>query len=290
MFWWKKKTNGDEPAPSGCFGPYRLHEIISRGGMAEIWLATTEQGQSVALRLGLQETSFGSAAKKMFLNGCKAQARIKPHENVIRYIEHGKIGGRPYLLMEYVEGSNLRQLIQSSDPSLADCVARILIDSAAALMHVHDNDFLHLDFKPENVIVTRNGSVRLVDFDLAQPLSENPEKMPNGSGTPAYMAPEQLLNEPVDRRADIFAFGVTAYELLTFKQPFNGKTQTETLRNKTNRNYRVIPPREHNPDIPLALENTILKCLEREPDNRYPYASVVVRDLREALEIETRAV
>jgi serine/threonine-protein kinase len=97
------------------------------------------------------------------------------------------------------------------------------------------------------------------------------------------MAPEQLLRQPIDHRVDIFAFGVTAYELLTFQKPFPGDTPDEILRRQLDRNLDFVRPREHNVDIPIGLEKVILKCLDSLPDGRYPFTSVLVRDLQTAL-------
>jgi serine/threonine-protein kinase len=147
---------------------------------------------------------------------------------------------------------------------------------------VHDSGFIHLDFKPENILVTRNAGVRLIDFDLARVKPIEPKKMPGKNpGTPAYMAPEHLQGLAIDQRADIFAFGVTAYEVLTGAKPFPGDTPAEILRKQLN--DECVPPRELNPDIPPAMEKLILKCLRRELEDRYPYMSVVVRDLQAAL-------
>ena len=107
-------------------------------------------------------------------------------------------------------------------------------------------------------------------------MSENP-------GTPGYMAPEQLQREPMDHRVDIFAYGVTAYELLTGQKPFSGDTPDEILRKQLNREYDFQPPRALNPDIPPALEKTILKCLEIDPNKRHPIMSVLVHELQSAL-------
>src|SRR5262249_26480027 len=149
---------------------------------------------------------FNFTARRRFFSGCEILAKIHNHEYVIGYVEHGKIDGTPYLLMEYVERSNLKLLLFRSDPILLENIGQILIDMAMALEHVHDSGYMHLDFKPENILVTRNGGVRLVDFDLAQPKPEKPKKMSKNPGTPAYMAPEQLLREEFDHRVDIFAF------------------------------------------------------------------------------------
>jgi serine/threonine-protein kinase len=107
--------------------------------------------------------------------------------------------------------------------------------------------------------------------------------MSKNPGTPAYMAPEQLLRQPFDHRVDIYAYGVTAYELLTNVKPYAGETPEDILRKQMDRGFKVIPMRELNPDIPAALERTVLKCIERDPDDRYPYMSVLVRDLKAAL-------
>jgi len=270
------------PTPQpGRFGRFYLQELINSGGMADIWVATDPQGQPFALRRLHDDLRYNFLARRRFTRGCKILAQIHDHDKVIRYIEHGKIERTPYLLMEYVEGSNLKQLLGRNDPALAENVAQIIIDMAVALEHVHESGFIHLDYKPENVLVTRNASVRLVDFDLAQPKPERPQKMSRNPGTPAYMAPEQLQREGLDQRTDIFAFGVSAYEVLTMAKPFPGDTPEEILRKQLNDD--LIPPRELNPDIPPALEKVILKCLARDLTERYPFMSVVVRHLEQAL-------
>src|SRR5206468_4840167 len=183
---------------------------------------------------------------------------------IIGYVEHGKIKGQPYLLMEYVEAENLKELYAQHDPVLTENVAQILIDMATGLEHMHENGYMHLDFKPENVLVTRNASVRLVDFDLAQPIPEKPKKASKKNpGTPAYMAPEQLLGQPITHRVDIFSFGVAAYELLTNQKPFPGDTPGEILRKQVDRSA-FVNPTEYNPDLPPPLEKVILRFLEQD--------------------------
>ncbi len=287
MFGLGKQRNGSgEPRQAGPFGPYHLHELINSGGMADLWLAADPTKQTCALRLLHQALRWDFTARKRFLTGCEVLERLQGNELIIRYGGHGKIDGTYYLQMEYVEGANLKLLMAQADPLLADHVGNILIDMAQALEHVHERGFMHMDFKPENVMVSRNAGVRLVDFDLALPRPEAPKRLAKNPGTPAYMAPEQLLREPVDHRADLFAFGVTAYELLTFRKPFPGETADEVLRRELDRSGDFLPPRAINPDIPLAVERAILKCLEREPDKRYPFMSVVVRDLQAALYVK----
>jgi serine/threonine protein kinase len=270
-------------AEPGRFGRFYCQELINSGGMADIWVATDQAGKNYALRRLHKELRFSFVARKRFLRGCEILSKIHTNEFVISYVEHGTIELTPYLLMEYVEASNLKILLGRQDPILAENLAQIIIDSSLALEHVHESGFMHLDFKPENILVTRSGGVRLVDFDLALPKPEEPIKMSKMPGTPAYMAPEQLQKDPFDARADIFSFGVMAYELLTGTKPFPGETPEEILRAEL-----TGPPtnlREFNADIPPALEQIVLKCLKRDPAQRYPYMSVVVRDLQTALYI-----
>jgi eukaryotic-like serine/threonine-protein kinase len=275
-------ASNQKPEPK-YFGQFYLQELINSGGAADIWVATNQQGKTFALRHLQSRHKLNLVARKRFFRGCEILSKIHHNEYVVGYVEHGKIDNLPYLLMEYVESSDLKQLMLRSDDVLVDNVANILIDSALAIEHIHDSGFMHLDFKPENILVTRNGHIRLVDFDLAQEKPDKPKKFSRNPGTPAYMPPEQLQHQAIDHRADIFAYGVMAYELLTSRKPFAGDSPDEILLKQ--KLGAPVPPREYN-DIPPALEKIVLKCLEREMDKRYPYASVLVRDLQDVLYVK----
>jgi serine/threonine-protein kinase len=264
------------------FGRFYLQELLNSGGMAEIWLAVDGRGKPFALRKLQKKFRFDFLARRRFVRGCEILSQINESDYVVGYVEHGKAEGTLYLLMDYVEATNLKELFARQDPVLTENVAQILLDMATGLNHVHESGFMHLDFKPENVLVTRNASVRLIDFDLAQPIPEKPKKFSKNPGTPGYMAPEQLQRQPIDTRADIFAYGVAAYELLTNKKPFPGDTPAEILARQLDISGPT-PPREHNPDIPAALEKAILKCIALEPDRRYAFTSVLLHDLQHAL-------
>ena len=199
-----------EPAAQEQFGRFYTQELINRGGMAEIWLVTDNRGKPYALRKLNDRLRFNLLARRRFMRGCEVLSKINESEYVVGYVEHGRQGGTLYMAMDYIEAANLKELFAEQDPVLVENVAQILIDMAMGLTHVHESGFMHLDFKPENVLVTRNGNVRLIDFDLAQPIPEKPKKMSRNPGTPGYMAPEQLQQKPIDPRADIFAYGVAA--------------------------------------------------------------------------------
>jgi len=282
-FFGNKGGSDDSPIGPGPFGPYQLQELINTGGMADLWLATNPEGQTVAVRLLLSKLKADGVARKRFIAGCEILAAVHEHEYLIHYVEHGKLQGQHFLVMEYVEGLNLKEAMADETMDLSDLIGNILIDSAEALEHVHDCGYMHLDFKPENILVSRNGNVRLLDFDLSQPRPETPVKLQKNPGTPAYMPPEQLQREPVDHRVDIFAYGVMAYEVLTGQKPFQGTTPDEILRRQLQRGAEFKAPRDLNPHIPVALEKSILKAIEADPNKRHGHISVLLHELKTAL-------
>ena len=263
-------------------GRFYPHELINSGGIADIWRVTNERDKPYALRKLKPELRFNLRARRRFARGCQVLSQLNESDYIVGYVEHGKLEGTLYLLMDYLEASDLKLLLARHDPVLTENVAQILIDMAVGLNHIHESGFIHLDFKPENVLVTGNGGVRLIDFDLAQPILEKPKRVLENPGSPAYLSPEQLQGKPVDTRADIFAYGVAAYELLTSHKPFPGETAAEILGAQLEP-ASPIPPREHNEEIPPALENIVLKCLARDPERRYPFVSVLVHELQNAL-------
>ena len=272
-----------QPGESGHFGEYDLQEVVNSGGMADIWLATDPDHHTVAVRRLHSELRKDSKAKKRFVSGCEILEKVCDHPYIVQYLGHGKVKGDLFLAMEYCEFPNLKILISRNDPVLEQYVGNILIDVAEALEHVHDKGFLHYDFKPENILVSRNGNVRLCDFDLSRPIPETPTKMPDNPGTPVYMAPEQLRGREIDQRTDIFSFGVTMYETLTGQKPFEGKTSKDVLMQQKERSRFFAKPRDLNPSIPEDVEHIILKCIEFEMNNRYPHISYLVAELRKAL-------
>ena len=277
-----KTSNSDAGMDIPKFGRFYLKEMLNQGGMSEIWLVSDGRNRPYALRKLKKVLRFNFTARRRFLRGCEILAKLTDSEYIVGYVEHGKAEGTCYLVMNYVEAENLKILQTRQDPLLAEHLAQILIDAATGLSHVHESGYMHLDFKPENILITRNGAVRLIDFDMAQPIPEKPVKFSKNPGTPGYMAPEQLKREPMDARADIYAFGVAAYELLTNRKPFPGDTPAEILAAQM-QPEGPIAPTEHNPSVPSALETVILKCLERDPDRRYPGGGILVRDLQSAL-------
>jgi len=162
---------------------------------------------------------------------------------------------------------------------LEEILSDMIVDLCAGLVHLHGQGIMHLDLKPENLIISRGGILYLCDFDTAQAIPDTPTKFDRKSGTPLYMAPEVVNGWRFDQRADVYSFGVTVYEMLTQLKPFEGQTSKEKLTNQLNPKYLIRKPRKFNPNIPALLEELILKCLEFVPEKRYLTMGMVARDL-----------
>jgi serine/threonine protein kinase len=261
------------------YASYSVLEKLNRGGMADIYLASDEAGQKYIMRVLLPEFYDNWKYTRRFKWGCKVLSQLN-HPNVIRLFTHGESRDQYYAVMEYVDGANLKERIIRADPQLRTYQLHLLLGMAAGLGHVHDRGFIHLDFKPENVVVSSEYEPKIVDFDLSITRPSEPKRISTVSGTPSYLAPEQIMRQPVDERADIFAFGITAYEMLCGKKPVSGDTREEVLQKYMEFNKHLVPLRSRVPDVPRSIEHVVLKCLEKDTRRRYPSMALVLRDLQ----------
>ena len=261
------------------FANFTVLDKINQGGMASIYLVTDKQDQRLVLRMLTQDHRFNWARARQFKWGCYVMSKLD-HPNIVHYYGSGYFRGARYAIIEYIDGPNLKEAILRGDPHLRANQRKMLTGMASALAHVHERGFLHLDFKPENILVPKTYDPKLIDFDIAIPRPMKPKRASKLSGTPLYLAPEQIARQPVDERADIFSFGITAYEMMTGKKPIAGNTQEEILQKYVDFNEHLRPPRMFTPDIPHSIERVILKCLEKVPSRRYPAMSLVLRDLQ----------
>ena len=185
--------------------------------------------------------------------------------------------------MEYVEASNLKELYTRHDRVLLENVAQILIDMAEGLEHMHENGYMHLDFKPENVLVTRNGKVRLVDFDLAQPIPEKPKKDdPEEPRHPRLHGPGTTIRPADFASGGHFSLRRRGLRVADQSEAISGRYPRRHLKRQLDRSSFVAPS-QYNPEMPAGLEKVIVRCLEREPERRYPFMGVMVRELQAAL-------
>ncbi len=265
------------------FGAYLLTECVGQGGMAVVYKAT-RQGPS-----GFEKTVVVKAmlptltAQKEFVAMFSAEARLMAqltHPNIVQVHDFGVVDGIPYLAMEYLPGRNLSQLRAAVD---ASCL-RVPLGAALAIVrevchglgYAHDfvdsegrkRQIIHRDVSPSNVMVCRDGSVKLLDFGVAKIVGEfDYDVTQSFKGKYAYMSPEQVNHKPIDRRVDVFAAGVVLHELLTGKRLFAAGTELETLQRVSA--AKVVAPSVDNREVPRALDAIVKKALAKDPSERY---------------------
>jgi serine/threonine protein kinase/dipeptidyl aminopeptidase/acylaminoacyl peptidase len=253
-------------------GAYELIELLGAGGMGEVWRAL-DPGlrRHVAIKILPSQYSLDPDRLRRFEQEARAAGRLN-HPNVLSVYAIGQHDGAPFLVTELLEGATLRQKLAGG--ALPEARALEYADQLVqGLAAAHDKGIVHRDLKPENVFITSDGRVKILDFGLAKLASTSPQQeLPTQTatgmalGTPAYMAPEQIRGQPVDHRADVFAFGALLYEMMAGRRPFVGETSAETM----TAILRQEPP-------PLAgvsaqVEQIVRHCLEKEPAARYQSA------------------
>ncbi|MCA9523534.1 MAG: serine/threonine protein kinase [Myxococcales bacterium] len=280
------------------FGKYQILRRISIGGMAEVYHAvfTNDQGfeKEVAVKRILplmdQEQSF----TEMFIHEAKLASTLN-HANIAQIYELGEIGNSYFIAMEYIHGETVRAVIRRMnalgarvDPWLA---ARIVADVASGLQYAHQKrgvdgqalDIVHRDISPQNVMLSFNGQVKVIDFGIAKATGRAFQTRSGiVKGKCSYMAPEQIRGRPVDHRTDIFALGIVFFELLSGEKLFDGTDVGEIMDKITEEpmdpHWARLPP-----DLPADLRGILQKMLERDADRRYETAAVVHRDLMNAI-------
>jgi WD40 repeat protein/tRNA A-37 threonylcarbamoyl transferase component Bud32 len=265
-------------------------EILSelgRGGMGIVYKARqTRLKRLCALKIILPGEHTGGEFRARFLAEAETIARLR-HPNVVQIYGVGDHEGRPYFEMEYVEGGSLAARLTGT-PWAPGPAARMVAVLARAIGDAHHLGIIHRDLKPANILLTADGEPKVSDFGLARSLASDVRLTHTGQllGTPCYMAPEQAEAGAVDAgpAADVYSLGAIAYELLTGHPPFRAATTLQTL--DLVRSREPVPPRELQPATPRDLQTICLKCLEKEPGNRYSTAAELADDLRRFLDHE----
>ena len=269
------------------FGDYELLEEIARGGMGVVYKARqVSMNRVVALKMILAGELASEADIRRFHTEAEAAANLQ-HPHIVAIHEVGEYEGQHYFSMDYVEGRSLSDLI-ADGPVPADKAAAYVQAVASAVHYAHQHDILHRDLKPPNVLVDRSDRPRITDFGLAKRIEGDSDLTVSGTvlGTPGYMAPEQAAGKggEVGVTSDVYSTGAILYELLTGRPPFRGDTAMETL-------VQVLetepePPRRLNREVPRDLETICLKCMAREPRQRYESAQALADDLGRYLQGE----
>lgn len=266
---------------------YQILDKLGAGGMGEVYLAEdTVLRRRVAIKFLAQQLMSEERAKRRFLREAHIAAALD-HPNICAIYEIGEESGRRFAVMQYVEGETLD--VRSRNKSLRlNEVVRIAVQIATALTEAHDHEIIHRDIKPQNIIINSRGDLKVLDFGLSKFIysGNHPEAKTQSLlsesgmviGTMPYMSPEQLRDEELDFRSDLFSFGVLLYELATGEQPFARSTSVATI--SAILNHEPLPLRAVNPSTPQALEEIVDKCLKKKREDRYQSARQLLADLR----------
>ncbi len=260
------------------FAGYTLTRRLATGGMTQLFVAVDRQQHRVVIRRLKPDNLKDRRIRSTFMRGAEIVSRLH-HPNIVRLLKAGFFHDEPFMALEYVESRSMRDLIQSRSPLLYQNMLTMFRQMSAAIHHVHQAGYWHLDFKPENLIVRDDGLLVLVDFDLAMERSNKPVKLSPMPGTAAYVPPEALARNMVSDQTDIFSFGVTCYEMLTGRKPFEGITPDDARRNQLNPNTRPLRLNQPHLRVALPIETLVFKCLAKQTVERYPSIHLVTRDL-----------
>src|SRR5271170_7297776 len=274
---------------------YRIIEKLGGGGMGVVYKAEDSSlHRFVALKFLPDEVGCDHQALERFRREAHAASALN-HPGICTIYDIGEQDHVPFIAMEFIDGETLRQHIHGQQLPVEQ-ILDLGIQIADALDVAHTGGIIHRDIKPSNVFVTKRGQAKVLDFGLAKlvpkdiaglaPDDSSSTAPPDGisvvgviSGTPAYMSPEHVRGDDLDPRADVFALGLLLYEMATGRQAFGGKTAGAIIEAILTRN--PAPPRSLNPQIPLALEEVINNCLEKDRDQRYRTSAAIRSDLQQ---------
>jgi serine/threonine protein kinase len=274
----------DDPLTSEFAIPgYQLLGVLGDGSMGRVYKARqTRLERVVAVKVLRDLFARDPEYLRRFRLEAEVAARLS-HANVVHVFDAGEVGGRPYIIMEYVEGENVQQRLERGIPFDERTAIEIALAVAAALAHAQYRGLVHRDIKPSNVMLARSGEVKLLDLGLARPIADaewaSAEKG-NPIGTPEYISPEQVRGQvDVDIRSDIYALGATLYHMVTGRVLYSGTT-VEVLLQHIDQSTRPVAPRDLNPKISPAFNALIKKMLAKNRDERYQTPDDLIDGLR----------
>lgn len=262
---------------------YQILNTIATGGTAVLYKAiqTSLDRPVVVKRLHSHLTSDPNFTRRFQIEA-KAAASLD-HENIVRIIDFGSSNNNYFIVMEYIDGISLKELIQQKGKLGEELTLLIAHEICMGLDHAHQRGIIHRDIKPANIMITREGNVKITDFGLAK-LHENQTQQTVAStllGTPLYMSPEQAIGDTIDNRSDIFSLGTICYEMLTGTQPFKGENYASVIQSIIN--GHVPNPTKICKEVSPRAEFIIMKALSKEPSKRYRTAMEMARDIESYL-------
>jgi serine/threonine protein kinase/tetratricopeptide (TPR) repeat protein len=274
------KEQATRTMDSSCFplrrgrvfaGRYEIIEELGQGGMGCVYRADDSKiGEEVALKLIKPDIAADATTLQRFHNELRTARKIT-HKNVCRTYHIGEAEGATFITMEFIQGEDLKSTIRRFGPLPISKSISLMRQVCDGLAEAHKLGIIHRDLKPRNIMIDREGNAKVMDFGIARTLkSEGITRKGIAVGTPEYISPEQVEGRPVDQRSDLYSLGITLFEMVTGRVPFEGdSTLAIALKHKTE---SPPYPREINPDIPESLSRIILKCLEKDPAMRYQSA------------------
>jgi eukaryotic-like serine/threonine-protein kinase len=266
-------------------GRYEVIERAGKGGMAEVYRARDDLlGREVALKVLSERFSLDKSFVERFRREAQAAANLS-HPNIVSLYDYGSDESTYFIVMEFIDGRALSDVISAEAPLMPERAADIAIEVASALQRAHSAGLVHRDIKPGNIMITSAGQTKVTDFGIARALSRDGETTMTQTGmvigTAAYLSPEQAQGNAVDARSDVYSLGCVLYEMLTARPPFEGDTPLSIAYKHVREN--PTPPSASNPDVPRELDAIVLKAMAKNPDNRYSSATEMQQDLQRYL-------
>ncbi len=257
------------------FGPYKIERVLGQGSVAMVYAATSQQGQSRVLKVLMRPAAAQKAVRLGFQQEYRALSRLR-HRNIVRAYETGEVDGYLYTTLERIDGETLDDyLLRAKKIGEAPAIG-IVRQVASALNYLHEEGFVHRDVKPSNILMAQDGRAVLFDFGTVLNLNNPPAEDTIGVyGTPAFLAPEQINNSPVDGRADLYALGIILYRMVCGRKPFYGG-RSEVLDAHLN---QTPPAPSEYAHVSPDLEQVILKSIAKKPDDRFQTGNELIAAL-----------
>ncbi|MCX7805183.1 MAG: protein kinase [Planctomycetota bacterium] len=264
---------------------YKIMERIGTGGMGTVYKARQlSMDRIVALKVLNEKYSNDPEFIDRFIREARAAGKLN-HPNVIHVHDVSKAGGRHYFSMEYIDGMSVKEMLRRTGKLPVEKAVDIVLQAARALEFAHEYGIIHRDIKPDNIMVTRDGIVKIADLGIAKSFDDGGKAgdvRKRVMGTPHYMAPEQALGKELDHRVDIYSLGATFYHMLTGATPFSGSTAHEVLR--AHIQEHLPPIQELNPDVPDPVCFVVERMMAKSPDKRYANMTRLIEDLEKVQE------
>lgn len=256
---------------------YEIIELVGSGGMSDVYKAKDHKlNRYVAIKILKNEFSDDRNFVSKFRVEAQSAAGLA-HPNIVNVYDVGEDDGIYYIVMEFVEGITLKEYIMNNGRLSAEQALDFSLQIASGIEVAHQNHTIHRDIKPQNIIVSKNGTLKVTDFGIARAATSNTVAS-NAMGSVHYISPEQARGGYSDEKSDIYSLGITMYEMVTGRVPFEGDNNVTVA--LMHIQGEMIPPREYYPDIPASFEKVILKCTQKKPERRYLTASALIADLR----------